>query len=215
MDSVGGENSSKIYPFSKFLFSETPDTQYLYSVHKPDYIIVRNFWYQELGGIAQEGLVSNATAYGYVIMPSMNITSNSTAQFFTFQSDTPPYYKSELVIEKQTNGTDKFVAYLGVVNSTRLALMRSVIFSNSSNLAYSVATTNYINDSVNYSLLISFTGTNINGAYILGPKLIQSNVFKLTFLCNAQACAYNDSNVSLNMVYANPDTKIFKINYAH
>ncbi len=213
MDSVGGENGSRIYPFSKWLFSTTTDGQYFYNIGKPDYLVARSFWYQELGGIAQEGLVTNASAYGYVILPVLNITSNATTQFFTFSGDTYPYYKSELLIEQQANGTSKFAAYLGLENGTKLALMKSVIFFNTTSAAYSITNTSKMNNSINYTLLVSYSGREISGAYILGPKLTQSNLFKLTFLCNTFECAYNDSNVTLTAVYVNSDTRIYKINY--
>ncbi len=213
MDSVGGENGTRIYPFSKFLFNQTPDSSYLYDIGKPEYLVARTFWYEELGGIAQEGLVQNATAYGYVILPIVNVSRNSTAQYFSFQSDTPPFYKTELVIHQENNSINTFSAYLGVENSTRFAMMRSIILYNTSSSAYTIINSQANETTVNYTLMVGYSGTVVNGAYILGPKLVRSNLFYFTFLCNTFTCPYDNNNATLTSVYANGDTKIFKINY--
>jgi asparagine N-glycosylation enzyme membrane subunit Stt3 len=216
MDSVGGENGTRIYAFANYLFNDSLDTNYLYSIHKPEYLVARNFWYEELGGIAQEGLISNVTAYGYVILSSFNSTNNGTAQFFSFSQTSYPYYKSELIIIPASNasGATQYKAYLGLQNSSRAALMRSIIFFNSSNSAYNII--NYsANDTINYTLMVSYSGTQINGAYILGPKLIESNMFKFTFLCNEYECPYSGDGATMKAVYVNGDTRIFKINYTN
>lgn len=214
MDSVGGENGSRIYPFAQYLFNTSLDTQYLYSIHRPQYLISRNFWYAELGGIAQEGLIQNASAFGYIILSSINATNNGTAQFFTFSTNQYPYYKSELIIQPNPNNSaiSKYTAYLGTLNGTRYTLMRNVMFLNTTSSAYNLVNANPAN-SINYTLLVSYTGRQINGAFILGPKLVESNLFKFTFLCNTFICSYNDSNVSMKAVYVNSDTRILKITY--
>ncbi len=216
MDSVGGENGTRIYYFSKFLFNTSTQTQYLYRIGRPEYLVARTFWYQELGGIAQEGLVANASAYGYVVLGTLNSTSNGTATFFTFSTDSYPYYRAELVIQPVAGANNttinQYSAYLGIQNSSRAGLMKSIIFLNSSNGAYTIINKTG-NDTINYTLLVSFAGREVNGGYVLGPKLVQSNVFKFTFLCNTLACAYDNSNVSLTSVFENGDTRIFKINY--
>ena len=212
MDSVGGENGTRIYPFARYLFNTSIDSQYLYSIHKPEYLIARNFWYEELGGIAQEGLVQNASAYGYIILNQLNSTSNGTAQFFTFYTNSYPYYRSEMIVKPGLNGTTDYAAYLGVQNSTRAAEMKRIIFLNTSNSQYSIYNAS-ANGTIDYTLMVSFSGHVINGAYVLGPALINSNLFRFTFLCNYQTCPYNDSNVSMHAVYINGDTRIFRIDY--
>jgi hypothetical protein len=219
MDSVGGENATRIFRFTQFLFNTTPDSQYLYNIGRPQYLVARNFWYEELGGIAQEGSIANATAYGYVILNSLNTSSNSTAQFFTFSSDQPPYYKSEMVLVPGTasSPSPRYYAYLGLENSTRLELMRRIMFFNTTSSSYTFVnnTGASLNNSVNYTLLVAFSGRVVNGAYILGPQLVASNLFKFTFLCTTIECPYNDSNVTMKAVYVNGDTRILKINYLH
>ena len=151
--------------------------------------------------------MQNATDYGYIILNALNSTSNQTSQFFTFSQTTPPYYKSELVITPGKSGSTGYQAYLGTANSTRLVLMRNIMFLNTSTSEYSVMSSNNVNGTINFTLLLSYSGRNVNGAYVLGPKLVESNLFKFTFLCNYQVCPYNDSNVSMKTVYMNGDTR--------
>ena len=95
IDSVGGESGAPILGFTQFLFSTTPDTQYLYSIGRPDYLIARSFWYQELGGLAIEGEVTNASQYGFVALSTTQVTHNDTAQFYSFGSSS---YRAMLVL---------------------------------------------------------------------------------------------------------------------
>ena len=212
MDSVGGENGTRIDYSARWLFNETDDTQYLYSIGKPQYIVARGFWYQELGGLAVEGDIANASTYGYAMLNSLNISQNATAKIYSFAASSYPYYKAMMIMEPQTNGTNKFVAYLGQAGSNRYTPIHNVMFFNTTSNAYSIADT-HMNGTSNYTLLISYAGTVLSGGVILGPALFNSNIFKLTFMCSYQACAYNNENVTLTPVYINNDTKIYKVNY--
>ncbi len=68
------------------MFNTTSDTQYLYSIGKPNYLVARSFWYQELGGLAIEGEVTNASQFGFVALSTQQVTHNDTAQFYSFGS---------------------------------------------------------------------------------------------------------------------------------
>ena len=213
MDSVGGENGTRIYYSAKFLFNTSDDPQYFYSIGKPQYIVARSFWYQELGGLAVEGNVSNASEYGYAMLSSLNVTQNATARFYSFASDEYPYYRALMIIEQQKNGTNKFTAYLGTLGSNQYTEIKHVMFYNTSSYAYSLANTTATNATYNYTLLISYSGSVISGGVILGPTLFNSNVFRLTFLCNYQTCPYDNQDINLTAVYINSDTRIFKVDY--
>jgi asparagine N-glycosylation enzyme membrane subunit Stt3 len=212
MDSVGGENGGRIYYSARFLFNTSEDAQYLYSIGKPQYIVARNFWYQELGGLAVEGNITNASAYGYAMMNSLNITQNATAKFYSFAETSYPYYKALMILEPQENGTNKFVAYLGTAGSSQYTPIKNVMFFNTTSNVYSIAQTT-ANSILNYTLLISYSGTTVSEGIMLGPVLFSSNIFRLTFLCNYETCPYDNDNVSLTAVYINSDTRIFKVNY--
>ncbi len=211
MDSVGGENYTRIYRAPEFLFNSSYDTQYLYSVGKPEYIVSRSFWYQEIGGLAVEGSITNASRFGYIILDSLNITSNETTKFYTFSSHSPPYYKALMMLQPQKNGTNKFVAFLGAGSSNQYLPMKHVMFFNTSNNAYNVVDSE--SNAINYTLLVSYSGSKISGGVVLGPDLFNSNFFRLTFLCNYYACPYDNDNVTLTPVFINGDTRIFKVNY--
>ncbi len=213
MDSVGGERGPRIYNFSTFLFNTSPQSSYLYGIGRPDYLVARNFWYEELGGIAQEGLVSNASTYGYETLDRINSTHNSTAAFFSMASSTTPY-KVELVIQTNSNGISTYNAYLGEQGSPRYGLMRSILFFNTSNAEYFWVNST-ANNTINYTLMVPFTGREILGGDILGPSLVKSNLFKFTTLCNNAECPYDNANVTLTLAFANGDTRIYKINYLH
>jgi asparagine N-glycosylation enzyme membrane subunit Stt3 len=212
MDSVGGENGQRIYYSARFLFNTSDDTQYLYSVGKPQYIVARSFWYQELGGLAVEGNITNASAYGYAMLSSLNITQNGTARFYSFTSDTYPYYKALMVLQ-QGNSTNKLVAYLGTVGSDQYTEIKYVMLYNTTSNAYNVLV-NPDNSTANYTLLVSYAGTAVSGGVIFGPAMVNSNIFRLTFLCNYYTCPYDNANVTLTAVYINSDTRIFKVNYS-
>ena len=210
MDSVGGENGTRIYYSAQFLFNTSYDTQYLRSIGKPDYIVSRGYWYQELGGLAVEGNITNASMYGFALLSSLNISQNATARTYYFSSYTYPYYKTLMIVEPQQNGTSSFNAYLGTAGSSQYVAIKHVLFFNSTSYAYSLVDTK-ANDTLNYTLLVSYSGNEVSGGVILGPALFNSNIFRLTFLCNYQTCPYGDANTSLTAVYINGDTRIFRV----
>ena len=209
LDSVGGEVGPRILSSSQFLFNTSSDTQYLYSIYKPDYLVARNFWYQELGGLAVEGMVQNASQYGFVTLSTLQVTHNDTAQFYSFGSDT---YKAMLVLKPQQNGTSAVNGFIGSASGNNYAQVKYVMFYNQADYNYSIITSNAPN-ALNYTLLVLYTNRTITGSIILGLKLPESNLFKFTFLCNYYECPYGDSNATMTAVYINGDTRIFKINY--
>ncbi|MGC8586588.1 MAG: STT3 domain-containing protein [Candidatus Micrarchaeia archaeon] len=213
-DSVGGENASRIYPFAHFLFGTNQSSlAYIEKVH-PDYIVARTFWFDELGGVAVEGLVSNASAYGYDILESMNITQenitrNETAGVYTFTS---PNYTAKMIVARfKNNGTTSLYAYIGSAQSKVLYPIERVLFYNTSSYMYSIVNTT-TRPAINETLMISYGNRGITGAVILGPKLLSSNIFKLVYLCNYYGCPYNGT-IRMRDIYMNNDTRIIKVYY--
>ncbi|MGC8651667.1 MAG: STT3 domain-containing protein [Candidatus Micrarchaeia archaeon] len=206
-DSVGGENASRIYPFASFLFNMTPASlSYIGRVH-PDYIVARSFWFDELGGVAVEGLVQNASAYGYDILTSLKTNRNATASFYLFNSS---LYRAEMIIQN-VNGTTKLYAYIGPSSSTLLAPIARVLFYNVSSYTYSIVNTS-TRPAANETLMVSYSQRGITGATILGQKLFGSNIFKLVYLCDYEGCPYNGS-IRMRDVYMNNDTRIIAVYY--
>jgi len=210
MDSVSGEIEPHIYRFSEFLFNTTTDSNYLYSIGKPDYLVARNYWFNELAGIAVEGSIPNATLFGYDVLDQAHINSTATQKRYLFSSSASPYYAAEFVLNISANGTTTSHAAIGVANS-QYQQIQHVILYNAANYSYMVI--DYSTAPQNYTLFVAYSGNAVTGATILGPKLPYSNLFKLIFLCNFNSCAYGDSNVVLRAVYINNDTRIYKISY--
>ncbi len=212
MDSVGGQNSAEIYNFSDFLFNDTPDTQYLYKIGKPNYLFVRNFWYQELGGIAIEGSVKNTTAYGIDALQGYQPQYNRTINQTVFPFESYPY--RAIVVTRGNSNKYNMSAYISYQNSSFIPLRNILLYSE---LNGTSSTISLSPNSINYTLFVQYTlngnSIDVTGATLLGPSLPNSNVFKFLSLCNSNYCPYDNSNVSLQLVYQNPDSKIFKIIY--
>ncbi len=213
MDSVNGQTNSKIYNFSRWLFSQSPDAQYLLNASRPQYFVVRNYWVQELGGIAAEGEIANASPYGYEQMSSLHIqqANNGTTVYF-FNSSAYPYYSVDLVEQHPANSTARFVALFGSALSQGRVPLSSVIFVNQTGGPYSIALPG-LNNTLNFSFVMFYQGSTITGGAILGPTMPRSNFFRFVDLCSLATCPYNDSGVTMQVVYQNSDTKIIKINY--
>ncbi|MDE1869328.1 MAG: hypothetical protein KGH60_05200 [Candidatus Micrarchaeota archaeon] len=209
MDSVGGENGTRIFYASQFLFNTTTDSQYLLNNYRPQYIVARTFWMAELGGLAQEGLVQNMTLYGYDIMNHVTQATNGTTRTYAFSSSN---YNVELVINRNDNGSASFVSFINPVGSNRYAPLKNILFYNLDLNNYSIVTDNNTG-TANYTLMVTYGNAGLKGGALLGPKLVASNLFKLIYLCNSQSCAFGDKNVSLTPVLWNNDSRIYKVNY--
>ncbi len=142
-----------------------------------------------------------------------NTSYNSTNRESVFQFKGSPF-SAALIVKTNVNGSREVAAYESYNGASPLPL-DSVLFYDSNNGVYSFTNTT---GNVNLTLFISYSqvnnqSLNINSVDLLGPKLPDSNFFKLTTLCNNIECEYNNKNVTLSLVYANSDTKIFKVNY--
>ncbi|MCL5099686.1 MAG: hypothetical protein M1158_01000 [Candidatus Marsarchaeota archaeon] len=207
-DSVGGQNSQLIAGFADFILNDSPDVQYLYATHEPQYLVARGYWYSEFAGIAQEGNVTNATAYGYSALTGLNIVNVTNGREYEFSSSSSPY---RAVLLANTSGG--ISAGIGLSNSSQLTRIKRVMLYNADTGNYTLY--NATLPSLNYTLLVSYANRTITGGTILGPKLFSSNAFKFTFTCTNVSCSYgNGTNVSMQLVYQNSDTRIFKINYS-
>ena len=96
----------------------------------------------------------------------------------------------------------------------------TVVLYNQDNANFSVVKPTYFNQTSGNMLVLMYSNVprqgypvNITGAYILSSYLADTNLAKFLFLCSSYSCAWNNKNVSMQLIYANPDTKIFKILY--
>ncbi len=213
MDSVGGQNPKLIAGFSRFIFNTTPDTNYLVNeTHRPEYLLARYYWLQELGGIATEGNLSNtiAATYGYDAFSSVNETSNSTFErlFFVAQGGSG---LSSVMLLNLSNPND---VETGLGSNGRYTVLRHTILYDTLNDTY--IEHNVTGPAANYTFLMTYSGHNITSAALVGQNFTMSNLFKFLYGCSETNCSYSDgTGVSMKLVYQNSDSRIFKISYAN
>ncbi len=219
MDSVGGQTQAIIVNYSNFLFNISNTSKFLYQYDKPEYIIGRQFWLQELGGIATEGNVTNESRFGYIPFSGYTGRQNSTERLFEYTSQS---YTSVLTIQtptaNETNQSNLVTAYIkcnencpGGIQSYEV--MKYVMFYNESSGSF-YTLTSPSNQAVNVTLMIFYSGNRTVSAAILGAALPESNLFKIGLLCRVTSeCPYSNPNVTFTSVYENNDTTILKVNY--
>ena len=208
MDSVAGQSGPLITQFNAFILNSTPDTQFLQK-YKPQYLLARGYWYQELAGIAVEANIVNVTPYGFDLFSAMHASGNSTSRVYSFSQNAPPYYDAALII----NGSQvkDMRAAIGIGNGSLSYISRVLLYNpNTSSFVF----VNSTKPALNYTLMVSYANSTITQAEILGPKLAASNLLKFTLLCGYSACPYDaNGSIRMKMVYANADSRIYKIYY--
>jgi asparagine N-glycosylation enzyme membrane subunit Stt3 len=211
MDSVGGENGIRIYYFANYLINNTPDSQYLYSIGKPQYLVARQYWLTELTGLVAEGVPQNPSNYTYTVLQTIGQPrQNSTAQLYYFGNG---YYNITLVNKLGNLTHPNYTAYLGAVGSPRQYRINRVTLYNTSSTRYLEFPAPAGSYQLNYTLMIFYSGSVIQGALITTDGLYSSNLFRLVWLCNQYECPYSNSTARISPVYFNNDTRIYRITY--
>ncbi len=216
-DSVGSQYAYKSNAFAAWLYNSSPDSSFLIAnmTGKPDYLLVRQAWMVETGGIFTEsGINVSGANFGYNPFTSLNERVNKTTQLYQFFGSG---LEEDTVITNGTAGTT-IASYLKF--SQGIQPFEYVDFYNVLTGNWSVVRQTAFNVTNNQTFLITYSPipapnlyVNITAAYMLGTQLAASNMVKFLFHCNAQACLWNNNAASLQLVYINQDTKIFKITY--
>ncbi len=230
-NSVGAQNATKAYYFAKWLLNESPDLQFLESNinGKPNYLLVRYVWFtEELMGIIQEanltGKQINQTGLPMPFNFSKVIQKNNYKEWI---SGIDSINNFDYWIELFLYSNRTMNAYLFLENESNKMIYRSMFsyieFYNLANANYSIIAQLPFNETNKYTLLIPFQIEFINNEpsialdnmYAVPYNFTNTNIYKLIFLCNQYQCPMdtNESNIKLNMVYANNDSKIFNISY--
>ncbi len=215
-DSVGSQYAYVANPFAAWLYNSSPDPEFLLSnlSKKPDYLLVRNAWMYETGGIFTEsGINVSEGAYGYNPFSSLNEKVNKTEQVYQFFGSG---IEEDTVI---TNGTNETIAsYLRLQNGVQP--FKYVDFYNQNNGQFSIIQQTAFNITNNQTFLIVYSSTpapslyvNITSAFMLNTKLADSNMIKFLYHCNNDVCLWNNKVATMQLVEINPDTKIFHIVY--
>jgi len=213
MDSVGGQNGPLIAGFARFILNTTPDTNYLINkVHKPEYLLARYYWLQELGGIAIEGNLSNSisASYGYDQFDPVSESANSTYERIAFQSPLSPGLDAVMLI----NLSDPSRIVAGIGSNGNYKLVKNAMLYDMANDSYkeSIASGNAVND----TFMMTYNGKNITGAALVGPNFTRSNIWDFLYGCSYSNCSYGaGTGISMKLIYQNSDSRIFKISYSN
>jgi asparagine N-glycosylation enzyme membrane subunit Stt3 len=216
-DSVGSQLSYKADPFAAWLYSSSPDPGFLLSnlSGMPDYLLVRSTWMTETGGIFTEsGINVSSSNYGYNPFTSISEHVNASEQVYQFFGGG----LEEDTVISNSSGKQTVASFLRL--STGIQPFAYIDFYNVVNGQYSIIKQTAFNSTNNQTFLIAYSTVpasglyvNISGAYMLNTALAESNMVKFLFQCGSQACAWNNNVAALQLVYVNPDTKIFQILY--
>lgn len=226
-DSVGSQNGSKALPFATWILNSSDDPQFLTSNinGKPNYLLVRFPWLVETQGIfVESGLNSSViTNYGYVYMGSYQERSNATDNLLALSPGSSPGSTGSTIVDipitSPNTVTNRSIRAYSFVNG-QLINIRDIAFYDQDNGGFFAYVNNNDNNSVNQTLLVEYTGAprpgaflNVTGAYLFATGIANSNMIKFLFFCSPTECAWNNNIATAQLVYANPDTKIFKLSY--
>ena len=223
-DSVGSQNASKANPFAAWLFNSSSDPQFLSSKinGKPGYFIARYTWMIETQGIYTESnLTANASLYGSVLLDQFAENFNATTEFFQLSNPQGINVVMSIPRNNSITGFKAYIVYKTLqTGQQEISPFSTVVLYNQDNANSSVIKPTYFNQTSGNMLVLMYSNVprqgypvNITGAYILSSYLADTNLAKFLFLCSSYSCAWNNQNASMQLVYANPDTKIFKIIY--
>ena len=217
-DSVGKQNAAIANPFAAWLYNSSPDPQFLFgnASDKPDYLLTRSIWLNEGSGIFTEsGINTSAISnFGFLSFSSVNASSSGGTLTYNF-------YGNGVVVRtiiKNANGTRSVGSF--VLNGQQISPFMYVAFYDQNNGNFSLIKQTAFNSTNNQTFLIQYSDVpspnspvNITAAYAFNPGLADSNMAKFLYFCGAQNCIWNNNVASMQLVYANTDTKIFKISY--
>lgn len=136
---------------------------------------------------------------------------NSTIYSF-FKTGTPSY-EIKALVNSTAGGNFTVQAYISS-DGASYYLIRGVLFYNGETGQYRfVGPPDGEKPQINYTLFMVAQNNSIVNAQLLGSNLANTNLFKLMYLCNQYQCAFGSKNLTLSLVYENPDSRIYKINY--
>ena len=216
-DSVGSQYAYKANPFAAWLYNSSPDPGFLLAniSGAPNYLLVRQAWMVETGGIFTEsGINVSGNNFGYNPFTSLNEKVNKTTQLYQFFGRG---LEEDTVISNGSAG-HTIASYLKF--NQGIQPFGYVAFYNVVNGNWSVIKQTAFNVTNNQTFLISYSPVpapnlyvNITDAYMLGTGIANSNMAKFLYQCNTYACLWNNNVAALRLVYINYDTKIFQILY--
>ncbi|MCL5238904.1 MAG: hypothetical protein M1286_00305 [Candidatus Marsarchaeota archaeon] len=218
-DSVESQNAAKGDLFAAWLYNSSTNPGFLLANYTgaPNYLLVRQAWMVETGGIFTEaGINGSSQGYGYNPFTSVSEHANATSQVLQFFGSGG--LEEDTVITNSNTTGRTIASYLRFNNG--IQPFEYVGFYNVLTGNWSMIKQTAFNVTNNETFLITYSPlaspgkyVNVTGAYMLGPSLASSNMVKFLFQCNSIGCAWDNNAASLKLVYINQDTKIFRIAY--
>ncbi len=229
MDSVGSENGTKAGPFAAWLLNDSSDPQFLTTptlMGSPNYILVRTSWLIETQGIYTEAnITTNASEYGYLPLTSFSeATVNSTFKQLVLRTNPASQYPAILInmgYSSVTNTLDSIYALLELSQSQNVPFSQVVLYNqNDGNFTYLNESASLNKSTNGETILLQYSNVprpgfffNVTGAFVFAPGIANSNMIKLIYLCSTTQCLWDNSRATMQQVYMNQDTRIFKITY--
>ena len=225
-DSVGSQNATKGDTFAAWLLNASSDPQYLLSSinGKPNYLYARYTWMNELGGIFTESNLSSnlSSGYGLLRLGLVREAINSTGQLFEFGGIGTSQPLGAVLTVHQLNGTNYINSYM--IDGNQYIPFEYVELYNQDNSSFSIIPQQVKSNVTTAKGLFLMTYSNvpnknmrinITGAYFMAPGLAASNMVKFLYMCDSSTCYWNTNNTvaQMQLIYANADSKIFKIKY--
>lgn len=221
-DSVGAQRNATAGPFAAWLLNSSPDGQFLLSGNagRPDYLLARSTWLLETSGIFTESGLNRSLAqsYGYSVLNQFAEGANATDQIVR-SSDGQSL--TTIVDFKNRSGNTKSVTSALYYNGQEVPASYFVLYDQDT-LNYSVYNLDEIRGSQGNGDMIMLLYSNVpkpgyflnvTGTIVFGSAIAESNMLSFIYLCNYNECRWDNGVASLQLVYHNEDTNIFRIIY--
>ncbi|MDE1851679.1 MAG: hypothetical protein KGH69_03255 [Candidatus Micrarchaeota archaeon] len=221
-DSVGAQRNMTAGPFATWILNQTSDGQFLLgsSAGRPDYLLARSTWLLETSGIFTESGLNRSLAqsYGYSVLNQFAEGANATDQII--RSSDGQSLTTIVDFKNRTDGTKSVTSAL-YYNGQEVPASYFVLYDQDT-LNYSIYNLDEIRGTPGNGdmILLLYSNVprhgyflNVTGTIVFGSAIAQSNMLSFIYLCNYHECRWDNSVASLQLVYHNEDTNIFKIDY--
>ncbi len=216
-DSVGSQNAEKGDAFANWILNSSSDPGFLTRniTGKPDYFLVRYTWLGETDGIFIESGMNQSLKNTYAYVQFNRIGEQVSGNYSIFNL-TNTFLGLSAIMAIGRNSTIN--SYLETPRG--ISPFSYILFYNDNNNTYELVKQSRYNATNGETILIMYSNqqnsnirVNITGAFVFQNGIASSNLFKFLYLCGYNSCAWDNSLASMRLVYADYDTKIFKITY--
>ncbi len=226
-DSVGSQNATKADPYAAWLLSNRTNASFLESRinGKPDYLVARSTWLGETQGIYTEANITESPVmFGYSQLQGYSEQIiNSTSRDLLFQINPGqqyPYLVLNIRTLNTSNSLSSMFAYVQYSANQIMPFAGAELYDQGTGAFIYTNQSKQFNVTNKEMMLVEYSDAprpgffiNLTGGYVFAQGFAQSNMMDLLFLCNSFYCRWDNRNATLDPVYYNPDTRIYKIIY--